>query len=137
MLSERERVIFSDNDLLVREIIAEKLSHHHESLSRSNDLRVRVLLRKHLDIRRVIGLHMLYYQIIWRLTAENTFEITQPLIAEMRVYRIHDRDLLIKDNIRIIRHSVRHIVHTLKQIDLVVVNANVFDIIGNFHNLPP
>ena len=45
--------------------------------------------------------------------------------------RIHDGDLVIDDGIRVIRHSVGHDVLALKQVDIMVVGADINDRVCN------
>ena len=53
----------------------------------------------------------------------------------MLIDSVHDRDLIINDHIRIVRHTVRHDILTLEQVDIVVIDADVLDIIGNKHRV--
>jgi hypothetical protein len=47
----------------------------------------------------VIGLEVLNNEIVWCATIERCLKVLQPLIALTTVYGIHNRNLLIEDNI--------------------------------------
>ena len=90
-----------------------------------------------MDIGRMVGLHMLHHQII-RLTAvQSVLQIVQPGMGKAGIHRIHDSDLLIQDHIGIISHTVGDNVLTFKQVDLMVINANILNIVCDIHGIPP
>ena len=81
----------------------------------------------------MIGLHVLNYKIIGLLSVESLFEIVEPFVCEVRVNGVHDRDLVIRDEIRVVSHAVFNAVLPLEQIDLSVVYSDVGDVVGNLH----
>ena len=119
-------------------ISAKKVLYHCESLGVANYLRFGVLFGEFRDVCRMVRLHVLNYEIIRLSAAQRLLEVREPLFAEMRIYRIHNGGLFVEDNIRIVSHSVRNNVLSLKKIDLMVIHADVNYVLCNFHHfLPP
>ena len=77
---------------------------------------------------------MLNDQIIGLSAVEDGLDIVQPFMGEVLVNGIHDRDLFINDHIGIVGHAVWHLVLAFKKVDAVIVDAYIFDGIGDFHN---
>ena len=76
---------------------------------------------------------MLHDQIVRLSVAQDRCQICKPLLTEMLIHSVHDSDLFIHDDIGIVCHSERYYVLSLEQIDLVIVNSDVFDIICYLH----
>ena len=55
----------------------------------------------------------------------------------MLVNGVQDRNFLIHDHIRVVCHSVWNNILSFKQIDLMIVYANIANIIRNMHLLFP
>jgi hypothetical protein len=55
-------------------------------------------------------------------------------MGEACIHRVHNGDLLIHNDIGIIRHAVGHYILTLEQVHLMVIDAYIFDIVGNEHS---
>ena len=85
----------------------------------------------------MIGLHMLNDQIIGLSAFESIFNIVKPLVCKSGVHRIHYRYLFIYYGVGIIGYTVWHLILSFKKIDLVVVDADVFDIVSNCHKRSP
>ena len=80
---------------------------------------------------------MLNDQII-RLTSIQRFvHIGKPLLCKMDIYGIHDRSLLIHDQIGIVGHTVRHLILSFKQVYLMVIDTDVGDRVCYSHDVPP
>ena len=81
---------------------------------------------------------MLHYEIIRRCFAQNFGNMGQPRIGEVGIHRVHNGGLFVPDQVRVIRHTAAHAVLPLKQIDLVVVDANICNVLRDFHvGIPP
>ena len=76
---------------------------------------------------------MLYNEIIRLAPIKDTCEIAKPLVGKMRIHRIHDCYLLVKNHVRIIGHAIWHLVLAFKQVNLMVIDTYVFDAVCNFH----
>ncbi len=111
----------------------EELVHHHEGFFVGYDRDIRIGLDKVFDVGGVIRLHVLDDQVIGLASVKDGSEIVQPLMLEVDVDRVHDGDLLIVDHVGIVGHSVGDRVLALKQIHLVVVDTDVFDVFCNLH----
>ena len=79
----------------------------------------------------MVGLHVLNNKIIGLFAAESRVEISEPLVLKVAVDRVHYSNLFVKDHIGVVRHTVGHVILTLKQVDLVVVNADIPDVFGD------
>ena len=128
MAAEAERISLCHRHIASREIRAEELLHHREGLGICHNLHIRVFLCRLCDICRVIRLHMGNDQIIRCASAQRVFQIFEPLVSGSRIHRIHDRNLLIQNQIRVVGYTVGNNVLTLKQIQCLVICANVNNI---------
>ena len=77
----------------------------------------------------MVRFHVLHYKIIGHPAVKCVPDVFEPQASEVSVDRIHDRDLLVSDHVRVISHSRRNIILTFEKIDLVVIDANVDDIV--------
>ena len=84
----------------------------------------------------MIRFHMLYDQIIRFPPIQYPIQVIQPFVFEIRIYRIHNCDLLIQDHIRIISHSIWYCVLSLEQIYLMIIYSCVLDTFCNLHIFP-
>ena len=128
MTTELERTALADDNLALREIRAEELLHHDERLGRRDDLRLRVCLHKDSDIGGMVRLHVLHNEVIRATAVKLRFEVLQPFHAEVGVYRIHDGNFFIEDDIGIIGHAVFYGVLSLKKVYVMVVYADIANI---------
>ena len=76
---------------------------------------------------------MLNYKIVRASVTQNILDIINPLVCKSDVDGIHNRNLFIKNDIRIIRHSVFYDVLSFKKVNVVVVDADILYILCNFH----
>ena len=76
---------------------------------------------------------MLHDQIIGLSAVKDGRQICEPLFAEAGVHCVHDSDLLVHNDIGVVCHSVGYDILSLEQIDLMIVNAYVFDVVCYFH----
>ena len=133
MLAKLEGIALFDDDASVGVIGAEEVDHHIERLLRGYDDRLGISLQKVVDVSAVVRLHMLYDKIIGLSVADHGLEVIEPLLAEMLIDGVHDRDLFVDDGIGIVRHTVGNDILSLKKIDIMIVDADILDIIGNKH----
>ena len=133
MAAQNKLLAVLDDLLLHGRILAVELLHKGECLGISHYDRIGIDLQKQSDIRGMIGLHVLHDQIVRLSAAENGLEVSQPLFSEVLVNSVHDRDLLVHDDIGIVRHSERNHILSLEQVYLMIINANILDVICNLH----
>ena len=133
VLAETERVAFFDDNLSVSIIRAKELLHHGKGLCAGHDGGILIKLHKFGDIGGMVRLHVLYDQVIRMAVAQKSADLMQPFLSETRVYGVHNGDFLIQDDIGIVGHAVRNHVLTLEEIHIMVIDAHVSDIFGNFH----
>ena len=131
--AEREGIAVPDLHLTFGKIRSEELPHHRKCLGVRNDNGIGIYLHEIHDVCRMIGLHVLYYEIIRLPAVESLLEIVEPFVCEVRVNGVHDRDLVVLDEIRVVSHAVFNAVLPLEQIDLSVVYSDVGDVVGNLH----
>ena len=101
--------------------VSEEVLHHAKSLGICHDRCIRICIHKVLDICCVVRLHMLNYQVIRLRAIQNCCDVIEPFLCEVCINSIHNCDLLILDHIRVVRHSIRHIILTFKQVYLVII----------------
>ena len=78
----------------------------------------------------MVRLHVRNHQIVGRTAVKSSFKTREPLVEHASVHRIHYGNLLVENDIRIIRHPVRHDILALEQVDFPVVHTGVDDRIG-------
>ena len=138
MSAQLQCVAFLYHDLSVLKGGAEEVLHHGKRLGGGHDNSLGEVGHKVLDVGGVIGLHMLYDKVIGLFAVENVVQIVQPFLSKSAVNGIHYRDLIVHNDIGIVRHTVRNDILTLKKIDLVVVYADIADVFCYVHEcIPP
>ena len=134
--TEGQRVAVGYHKAAVFVLVAEKVLHHDEGLGGCHNGGVRVVLEEVGHVCGVVGLHMLHDQIVGRTTRKSILQIVKPLVGEACVHGVNDGYLLVKNDVGVVRHSVGDGVLTLKQIDSVVVYADVLNILANHRRDP-
>ena len=81
----------------------------------------------------MVRLHVLHHQIIRLATLQRGGQIGQPLVHKVDLAGVHDCDLFVHDDVGVVGHAVGHDVLTLEQIHLMVIDANITDILRNIH----
>ena len=99
MLAERESVAVFDGKRIFDEIPAVEVLYHRESLVVADYHGVGISCGKFRDARRVVGLHVLNYEIIGLPAGERRFEIFEPFGGEVPVHRVHDGNLFVENDI--------------------------------------
>ncbi len=130
--AEIERVALLDDDATVGEIGAEVVLHHRERGHGRNDLRAWVGSRELRDVRGVVGLHVVDDEIVHAIRRRR--DVPEPLVAEARVDRVHHGDLLALDDVGIVGHAERNLELAFKEIDVVIVDADVENVICDLHS---
>ena len=129
--AQRQAVAFLDHQAAILIGCAEEILHHVEGLVRSNHCDLGIGFQEIVDVCGVVRLHMLYDQIVRLPISQLPLEIIQPQVKEFGVHRIKDGNLFIQDRIGIVSHAIGHRVLALKQVDLVVIDAQIADIACN------
>ena len=134
MLAQIQRVAFLDDDMAVFVLGSEVVLHHCKSLIGRYDDGFVIDLHEIGDIGRMIRFHVLDDEIVRGLAVETVLQIVEPFMRKVLIDGIHDGDLVIEDQIGIVGHAVGDFVLSLKEVDLMIVDADVSDSIGDFHN---
>ena len=138
MTAQIEHVALFDDHLALGVVGAKVVDHHAEGTHAGHNLCLGVALHKGGDASRVIGLHVMDNQVVGRTSIERGLEVAEPLVDKTTVDRIGDSDLLAQDNVAVVCHTVLgHIVLALEQVNVVIVDANVADILGDLHQAKP
>ena len=141
VVTQLQGVALVDDHLAALEVEVIELFHHGEQLGVGDELHVGILLRQLLDAACVVRFHVVDDQVVRQTACQSLLHIGQPLGGLAGVYGVHDGDLVVHDDIRVIGDAVGHDILALEQVDGLVVHAHVQDRIGNvgiFHNdLPP
>ena len=137
MSAERERIALFDRYRALREIDPlEELRHHLHRACRCDDLHLRELAQKSLNATCVVGLQMVNNEVVGRATAECREQFRVPLVVLARIDRIHHRNFLIENQIGVVRDAVGDDVLALEQIQIGVINTDIFYVSCNIHNYP-
>ena len=112
-----------------------ELGQHGQRLGGHDQLHVRVLIGNRLDAAAVVGLQMLHHQVIRGLAVQHRFHVRQPFRGFPAVHGIHHGGFVVQDHIRVIGYAHGHSVLALKQIQVFVESAHVYNGIRNAHDL--
>ncbi len=129
-----QRIALFHDHAAVGIVRAKKLLHHDEGFGRGYYNCIREGFHEYSDVGRVVRLHVLYDQIVWTAAVQLGTQAGHPFLAKAAVHRIHDGNFVVADHVRIIGHAVGNHVLPLKQVNVVIVDADVTDIVGNKHN---
>ena len=137
VLAQLQDVALLDHDPAVLELGAEEVLHHGEGLGGADDGRLGIGLHEQGDVGAVVGLHVLDHQVVGLPSAQLGGQVGEPLAAEFLVHGVHDGDLAVHDGVGVVGHAQRHLVLPLEQVYLMVVDADVADVLGYVHNRSP
>ena len=138
MATQVEHVALFDDHLTLGVVGAKVVDHHAEGAHAGHYLCLGVALHKGGDASRVIRLHVMDNQVVGRTSIERGLEVAEPLVNKTTIDRIGDGDLFAQDNVAVVCHTVLgHIVLALEQVNVVIVDANVADILGDLHQAKP
>ena len=131
--AQRQRVALAHHQAAVGVVAAVELLHHPERRLRGHHHGGGVGVHKAHDVGAVIRLHVLHHQIVRRAALQRRRQAVHPLLAEMGVHRVHHGDLLVQNDVGVVGHAQRHVVLPLKQCHLMVVDADIPDIVADKH----
>ena len=117
------------NHYLVRHLDPELLQHLVRGAG-SHHLRVWVALQECTHRTAMVGLHVLHDEVGRLRTVECGFQLRHPLVGLASVHRIHHGDAVRHEDITIVAHALRHMVLTLKQVQIGIVHTDVFYFLG-------
>ena len=128
---EGSAVIYSD--LLAFQIQVKEILHHGEGFFVGDNGGVRINFHEVGDVGCVVRFHMLYDQIIRFPVTQNLLNVIQPFVGKICIYGIHNRNFFVQDHIGVVGHAVWHFVLAFKKVNLMIINAYIFDGICDFH----
>ena len=138
MAAQVEHIALFDDHLALGEVGAKVVDHHAEGTHAGHDLRLGIALHKGSDTGGVIGLHVMDDQVVGRTAIEHGLEVAEPLVDKASVDRIGDSDFIAQDNVAVVCHTVLgHVVLALEQVNVVIVDTDVADILGDLHQAKP
>ena len=79
----------------------------------------------------MIRLQMGDYQISRLLVTQNSCQIGKPLVGRTGIHRIHNGNLFVHDDVRVVGNTVRNHILAFKQIERLVVYADIQNGIRN------
>ena len=110
-----------------------KILQHGEGARIGNHCCLRIFAHKCGNACRMVRLHVLHDQIVRCAALQSSLQVLQPLLYKVSVYGIHNRNLIVQDHIRIVRHALGHNVLALKKIDFVIVYTNIPNVFCDLH----
>ena len=134
MPAQRQHLAVLYGKFVFAETPAKELVYHFKGLCVAHYRGLGICIYKLIYICRVIRLHMVYYQIIRLPAREGVFQLGEPLLTKMGVYRVHYSDLFVSYHIGVVGHALGDCIQPLKQIDTVIVYANIADIVSYSHS---
>ena len=134
MAAQRQRVALAHRQTAVGVIAAVELLHHPECRLRGHHGGGGPGIHKAHDVGAVIRLHVLHHQIVRRAARQRRRQVVHPLSAEVGVHRVHDGHLLIQNDVGVVGHAQGHVILPLKQRHLMIVDADIADIVADKHD---
>ena len=107
---------------------------HGKGLGIADQGSVRILVQKGLYAGGMIRFNMGNDQIIRRSACKSPLEILEERQSLSVIDGVHNGDLLIRDQIGIVGNSVWNGVLPFKQIDVMVIGANIKNILCDFQS---
>ena len=114
--------------------VLEELIQHGKCFGISHNNRIRIGFHEFHDAGGVVRLHVLDDEIVNLAAVQLRADIVQPFIPETDVDGIEESRLPVKDQVGIVSHAGRNDILSLKEIDLMVVDADIADIICDEHS---
>ncbi len=96
-----------------------------------------VFFKESLHTGSVVRLHMGNHQIIRAFAAKSLFQIFQIRILFSSVNRVHYRNFIIENHIRIISDAVRNRKLPFKEVNILIVNTHIKNIVCHHYKTPP
>ena len=137
MPAQRQRIAVLYGELVFAEATAEELVYHFKGLCVAHDSGLGVCAYKLIYVCGVIRLHVVYYQIIRLPARENVFQVCKPFLSKIGAYRVHHGDLFVNYHIGVVCHALRHDILPLKQVYIMIVYADITDIVCYSHSCSP
>ncbi len=81
----------------------------------------------------MIRLHVLNDQIVRHTSLQRILHIDKPLLAERRIHRVYHRSLFVPYHVRIVGHTLRHLVLPLEKIHLMIIYAHIPNTFCHLH----
>ena len=75
----------------------------------------------------MVRFHVLHHEIGGSAAFEGFFQVGKPFLAFAEVNGIHDGNLLVHNQVRVVRDAVRDDVLAFEQVDVGVIYTDVFD----------
>ena len=84
----------------------------------------------------MVGLHVLYYKIVWGTVAYNLFNVRYPLVGKANVNAIHYCDFFVTYKIGIIAYALWNGKLALEKVGFSIIDTDIYNIICSFHITP-
>ena len=135
VLAQSQGAAFANHNPAIGVVVTEEVLHHAESLGGRDNHSVGVDLQEVGNVGGVVHFHVLYHQVVRLAAFQDLLNFIQPFMGEASVHGIHDSNLFVQDDIRVVGHTVGYNILTFEQVYLMVVDTNITDIIGNEHSV--
>ena len=83
----------------------------------------------------VVGLHVLHHQIVGLAAAQGLLQVGGPLVHLALVGSVDDGHLVVHQHVGVIAHALRQVILTLKELQLGIIHADIFYVVGYIHRL--
>ena len=135
MPAQRQHLAVLYGKFVFAETPAKELVYHFKGLCVAHDSGLGVCAYKLIYVCGVIRLHMVYYQVIRLPAPEDVFQVCKPFLSKIGAYRVHHGDLFVNYHIGVVCHALRHDILPLKQVYIMIVYADITDIVCHIHAL--
>ena len=84
----------------------------------------------------MVGLHVLYYEVVGGTVAYDIFNVRNPLVSKADVNAIHYCDFVVIYKVRIIAYAIWNGKLALEKVGFSIINTDIYNIICSFHITP-
>ena len=106
-----------------------ELLQHLDSLGTGHKSKSGELFKSPSNQGRVVRFHMMNDKVIGLASAESLLKVSLPLIGLAGIGRIKNSHLIVQNDIRVVSHSLRNYILTLKKIQVQVINSDILYLI--------
>ena len=136
MAAQREGVPFLDRQRILDGLIRHELSQELKGHGASHHRHVGILLQNGGHGGRMIRLHMVDNEVVRSTALQSLLQVPEPLLSLTGIGRIQDGHFIIHNKVGVVRHTFRHDILTLEQIQIQMIYAYIADSFSNFfHDL--
>lgn len=114
--------------------IKEELGQHLYRLIGCHNAHLGITHQGATDGTCMVGLKVLHNEVVGFATGQSLIKVIKPLVTLTTIYRVHHRDTLIDNEVRVIRNTIGNNILALEEVDIQIIDTNVYNTISYILN---